>query len=75
MARSKLNGRRNFSIRKAEELLKAHSAAQGKEVKIVWKTDELGQRQVTVGGDIAFAQGKHDVRGSFSAPVGDIQLP
>ena len=74
MARSKLNGRRNFSIRKAEELVKAHLAAQGKEIKIVWKTDEPGQRHVTVGGDIAFTQGKHDVRGFFSAPFSDIQL-
>ena len=74
-ARSKLNGKRNFSIRKAEELIKDHNRAKDQEVKIEWKTAMAGVRHVTVNGDIAFNQGKNDVGGTFSGPFADLALP
>ena len=41
-ARSKFNSHLNFSLRKAEELIKSDAQADGKEVKICWKTSEPG---------------------------------
>ena len=74
-ARSKLNGKRNVSIRKAEELIKAHDEGQDKDVKIEWKTAVPGVRTVTVGDVIAFSQSKNDVGGTFSAPFDGLALP
>ena len=74
-ARSKLNGKRNFSIRKAEELVKAHHQAADQEVKIEWKTASAGIRHVTLNSEIAFIQDKPDVGGTFSAPFDDLSLP
>ena len=74
-ARSKLNGKRNYSIRRAEELIKDHDQAKDQEVKIEWKTTTAGVRQVQVNGKIAFEQDKHEVGGTFHAPFGDLVLP
>ena len=49
MARTEINNKRNYSLWKAEELLKGHSSVSGQEVKINWKTDEPGIRNVKVG--------------------------
>ena len=74
-ARSKLNGKLNFSTRKAEELIKDHDHAKDQEVKIEWETALAGVRHVTVNGKIAFNHSKNDVGGTFSVPFGGLALP
>ena len=74
MARTDVNSKRNYSLRKAEELLKGHSSAAGQEIKINWKTDEPGIRNVKVGQNIAFAESKTDLKGTFLAPFADLSF-
>ena len=74
-ARSKLNSKRNFSLRKAEELIKSDAQANGKEVKICWKTSEPGIRSITVDNIEAFRQGKGELGGHFLPPFGGLALP
>ena len=71
-ARTLLGSERNTNIRKAEELIKFSEKSSGKEVKILWLQKE---RQVTVDGDIAFAQPPGEARGTFQAPYLDLILP
>ena len=37
-ARTKIGGKRNYSLRKADELIKGHELTMNKETKIVWKS-------------------------------------
>ena len=69
-ARSKLNSRRNFSLRKAEELIKASPHCKDKSVSISWDT-----RAVTVDSTDAFTQGKQDPGGTFLPPFELLALP
>ena len=64
-ARSAFNSARNYSPRKAEELIKASPTASGKTVKIEWPI-----RKVTVNDDVALSQ-----RGSFHDPFHLLELP
>ena len=69
-ARTDLNGKRNFSIRKASELITEAAASDGKEVKIDWS-----KRKVTVNTNDAFVQSKTEVGGSFLPPYDGLHLP
>ena len=69
-ARTDLNGKRNFSIRKASELITEAAASDGKEVKIVWS-----KRKVNVNTHDAFVQSKTEVGGSFLPPYDGLHLP
>ena len=69
-ARTKLGGKRNHSIRTANELVSKHPQAVGKEVVIEWK-----ERQVTVDGAPAFKQLKDQMGGDFLPPYNDLRLP
>ena len=69
-ARSKLNSQRNYSLRKAEELIKESEHSKDKTVSISWDT-----RSVTVNNISAFTQGKTDTGGSFLAPFELLALP
>ena len=69
-ARSKFNSQRNYSIKKAEELIKSSPHSKDKTVSISWDS-----RVVTVDGHDAFAQGKHDTGGSFLPPYDQLTLP
>jgi hypothetical protein len=71
---SKLNGKRNYSLRRAEELIKAHASASGKETKINWKTSDPGIRNIEVDGSIAFMQNKADIGGKFLPPFESLAL-
>ena len=60
LARTKLNEKRNYSLRKAEELIKSDASSKNKAVKIDWK-----ERQVLVNNAVAFMQDKMETEGSF----------
>ena len=74
-ARTELQRKRNYAMRKAEELIKASTLTAGKEVKIEWKVDGSRERLVTVNGTTAFKQGEHDVKGVFLQPFADLVIP
>jgi hypothetical protein len=74
-ARSKLNGKRNFSLRRAEELIQAHASAAGKEIKLNFKTEVPGVRNVTVNDEVAFIQTKGETGGRFLSPFENLALP
>ena len=67
---SKINKKRTYLLFEAERLIKGSCASAGKNVSTC-KTE----RVVTVDGDIAFAQGKEDLGGTFRAPYTQLQLP
>ena len=69
-ALSKINASRNYSLRRADELLKADARASGQEVKAFW----TGQRRVEVGGVVAFAQDNTELTGRFAPPFDNIIL-
>ena len=68
-ARTKANGQRNFSLRKAEQVIKGSERSNGKTVRIVWK-----DRSVTVDDTPVFTQGKSEIGGSFASPYADLTL-
>lgn len=68
-ARTKINDQRNYSIRKANELIGKHANAQNKTVKIEW-----GDREVIVDRGLASKQNKTYTSGTFAAPFDDIHL-
>ena len=74
MARTEVNNKRNYSLRRAEELIKQHANLNGAEVKIAWKTEVLGVRHVIVGSVPAFIQHKADLCGLFVAPFTDLSI-
>ena len=67
MARSKVNGQRNFALRQASDVLKKHCG--GKEVSVAWKN-----REVTVGGECAFKQDRAELSGSFVGVFSPLRL-
>ena len=69
-ARTKINSQRNYSLKKAEELIKSSPDSQGKQVSISWDT-----RAVTVNQADAFTQSKGDNGGTFLAPYDQLSLP
>ena len=69
-ARTKVGQQRNWSLRKASELIKNHTESNGKEVTIDWK-----ERQVTVNALVSFTQRKGDTKGTFVEPYLDLALP
>ena len=74
-ARTELQRKRNYAMRKAEELIKASTHTGGKEVKIEWKVDGSRERLVTVNGTAAFKQEENDVKGVFLQPFADLVIP
>ena len=69
-ARTKLNSKRNLSIRTAHDLIKESELSNGKTVKVEWV-----ERHVTVDGIVAFAQNKEETDGTFLAPYTELALP
>ena len=69
-ARTKVNGQRNYALRKAKELLKASDVNTGKTVEIKW-----AERCVSVNDVAAFSQAKTDISGSFLPPYSAMSLP
>ena len=69
-ARSKVNAQRNWSPRKAEELVKAAPGSQGKNVQILFK-----DRVVKVDEEVAFKQDKHELGGAFCGGFAHLTLP
>jgi hypothetical protein len=67
---TKINSQRNYSIRKAEEILKADPANQGKNIESILK-----DRVVQVAGHIAFRQDKNELGGTFVGPYSHLSLP
>ena len=74
-ALTKLNGARNYALRKAEELIKQDAKTGSKPKKINYKTSESGVRNITVGGDVAFVQTKADTSGTCQPPYHTLSLP
>ena len=62
-ARSTLNGQRNYSLRRAVEMLKASPMSTGKAIEIKWQ-----DRSIEVGGVVAFRHEEAEVGGSFQPP-------
>ena len=69
-ARTKYNSKRNYSLKKAEELIKASPHSKDKSVNISWDT-----RAVMVDKIDAFTQGKQDTGGTFLPPFELLALP
>ena len=69
-ARTKLNGQRNFSLRKAHELIQASPETLNKTVTLQWK-----ERRITVNKVVAFSQDKAETGGTFVVPYESIVLP
>ena len=69
-ALTKINSRKNWALRRAEELIKQSPAAQEQSVRIDWKS-----RSVTVNNTPAFVQMKDDLIGSFYAPFSALTIP
>ena len=69
-ARTKVNAQRNYSLRKAEELIKADPKAKDKNVQIHYK-----DRLIKVDDSIAFKQDKHELGGTFSGGYDHLALP
>ena len=67
---SKINLRRNSSLRKAHDLIKSSPQSHHKEVKLEFK-----ERQVTVNGQPAFTQSNSQLKGTFLEPFTSLQLP
>ena len=69
-ARTETNSQRNYSLRKAEELIKASPESKDSNVKISWDS-----RAVQVDDTNAFTQSKRDTGGTFLAPYEHLSLP
>ena len=69
-ALTKLAGMRNYSMSKAEELIKASEAAQGQPVHV-----DMKKREIKVGNDVAFSQNKQEKGGSFQGAFSGLELP
>jgi hypothetical protein len=76
-ARTQTQKKRNYSMRKAEELIKSSELSANKQVKIEWKAEESGStdRRVLVDNVAAFTQGSNDLYGSFADPYKDLSIP
>jgi hypothetical protein len=59
-SRSKLKGMRDYSLKKAADLIKADGRSNGKAAKIIWK-----DRIVELDGNVVFKQPQFDTGGSF----------
>jgi protein subunit release factor B len=71
-ARTDFQNKRNFSVRKAEEIIKSSDAARGQTIEVLWLQKV---RQVTVDGVVAFSQPLDEVGGSFLGLFSDLVLP
>ena len=69
-ARTKLNGQRNHSLRKADELIKGSPHSTGKTTHISWDS-----RAVKVGEATAFTESKQETGGRFLPPYDQLALP
>jgi hypothetical protein len=69
-ARTKIQDKRNYSMRTACDMVKASPLTQEKSVTISWD-----DRQVLVDRVVAFKQGKDESGGTFMAPYADLNLP
>ena len=65
-----INQKRNWSLRKASELIKESSLSSGKNVEINWK-----ERRVTVDSKEVFLQSNQDLGGRFLNPYDRLKLP
>ena len=65
-----INQKRNWSLRKASELIKESSLSSGKNVEINWK-----ERRVIVDSKEVFLQSNQDLGGRFLNPYDRLKLP
>ena len=75
MARTQFQMARNWSIKKAHELIKAAPEASGKKIEIVWKITDSKNRHVTADDVAVFVQTFEDAQGTFIAPFSALVLP
>ena len=59
---------RNYALKKAEELIKAHPGCNGKAVEIAWQIPISKDRGVRWDNQLVFSQSSRDSIGSFAAP-------
>ena len=64
---SKLNGARNYSLRKAKEMIEKFDSS-------IKPTIEWSDRCIKVGEDIAFQQGKEEIGGTFAGRFSDLKF-
>jgi len=67
-------GKRNFHVRKAEELIKKHAASKNKSVEIDWGKGKKEARTIKVDGNVVFTQNDTDIVGKFAAPYTNIVM-
>ena len=67
---SKINLKRNSSLRTAQDLIKNSPHSKDKEMKLEFK-----DRQITVNGIPAFTQSANQLKGCFLEPFTSLQIP
>ena len=73
-ARTQFQKKRNYAMRKAEELLKTSPKTGIQKVSIEWKVQDTKKRRILVGDAVAFLQSEYDVIGTFSTPFTDLSI-
>ena len=73
-ARTQFQKKRNYAMRKAEELLKASPKSGSSEVSIEWKAMDSKSRRISVNRSVAFTQTEYDVIGTFSTLFLDFSI-
>ena len=73
-ARTQFQKKRNYAMRKAEELLKASPKTGSSVVTTEWKITESKDRRILVNGVLAFSQAPYDGTGTFLPPFFDLSI-
>ena len=68
-ARTELSGRRNYSLRKALDVIKESTVIDGEDAQIAWK-----DRSITVDNVPAFKQSSSEIGGTFLPPFEGLAL-
>ena len=71
-ARTQFQKKRNYAMRKAEELLKGHQKTGRNVVTTEWKITDSKDRRILVNGALAFSQAPYDGTGTFLPPFLDL---
>ena len=71
-ARTQFQKKRNYAMRKAEELLKGHPKTGSNVVTTEWKITDSKDRRILVNGVLAFSQAPYDGTGTFLSPFLDL---
>ena len=73
-AKTEWQRKRNGALRKAEDVLKKDSRAQGQAVVLEFDLEKDKSRSVKVGGKVAFRQTSGEMTGMFLAPFSNLSL-